>query len=101
MLEYVHMRGEMNSNRYEISFRLKISFGVQSALYLCSDELRRNEIQDGMDFISVILTEMKFQTGMRFSCEQNLPKLKWVSVDSSDIAFNAHVCLMRIVGMDS
>ena len=25
VLEYVHMRGEMNSNRYEISFRLKIS----------------------------------------------------------------------------
>ena len=24
-LEYVHIRGEMNSNRYEISFRLKIS----------------------------------------------------------------------------
>ena len=24
-LEYVHMRGEMNSNRYEISIRLKIS----------------------------------------------------------------------------
>ena len=24
-LEYVHMRGEMNSNRHEISFRLKIS----------------------------------------------------------------------------
>ena len=25
VLEYVHMRGEMNSNRYETSFRLKIS----------------------------------------------------------------------------
>ena len=25
VLEHVHMRGEMNSNRYETSFRLKIS----------------------------------------------------------------------------
>ena len=49
---------------------------VQSALYLCSHELRRNETQNGMDFISVILIEMKFQTGMRFSCEHNLLEMK-------------------------
>ena len=70
------MRGEINSNRYEISFQLKISVSVQSTFYLCSHELRRNETQNGMDFISVILTEMKFQTGMRFSCEHNLPETK-------------------------
>ena len=68
------MRGELNSNWYEISFRLKIS--LQSALYLCSHELRRNETQNGMDFISVLLTEMKFPTGIRFSREQNLLEMK-------------------------
>ena len=68
------MRGEMNSNRYEISFRFKISVSVQSTFYLCSHELRRNETQNGMDLISVILTDMKFQTDMRFSCEHNLPE---------------------------
>ena len=50
--------------------------GAQLALCLCSHELRQNETQNGMDFISVILTEMKFQTNMRFSCEHNLPKKK-------------------------
>ena len=75
------MRGEMNSNRHEF----------QSALYLCSHELRRNEPQNGMHFMSAILTEMKFQTGMRFSCEHNLPETKWISADSLDVAFNAHV----------
>ena len=54
----------------------KSHFGVQSALFLHSHELRRNETQNGMDFILVILTEMKFQTGMRFSCKHNLPETK-------------------------
>ena len=54
-------------------FGWKSHFGVQSAPYLCSHELRQNEIQNGMDFISVILNKVKFRTGMRFSCEQNLP----------------------------
>ena len=53
-----------------------------------------------MDFISFILTGMKFQTGMRFSCEQKLPVAKWVSAYSLDIAFNARVRLKLIVGMD-
>ena len=59
------MRDEMNSNRYP-----------NSALYLCSDELRQNETQIGMNFISIILIEIKFQTGIRFSYEQNLLKAK-------------------------
>ena len=74
-------------------FGWKAHFGVQSALYMCSHELRWNETQNDMDFISVILTEMKFQTGMRFSCEHNLPEKKWISADSLDIAFDAHVRL--------
>ena len=59
------MRDEMNSNRYP-----------NSALYLCSHELRQNETQIGMNFISIILIEIKFQTGIRFSYEQNLLKAK-------------------------
>ena len=49
-----------------------------------------------MDFILVILTKIKFQTGMRFSREQNLPEVKLLL----DIAFNAHVHLKLIAGMD-
>ena len=29
-----------------------------------------------MDFVLVTLAEMKFQTGMRYSCEHNLPETK-------------------------
>ena len=74
-------------------FAWKSYFGVQSALYLCSHELRWNETQNGMDFISVILNEMKFQASMRFSCEHNLPEIKWISADSLDVAFDVHVNL--------
>ena len=90
-LEYVHTR---------FHFGWKSHFGVQSAFCLCSHELRQNETQNGMDFISVILTQMKFQTGMRFSCEHNLPEKKWISANSLDIAFNAHVRLKLNAGMD-
>ena len=81
-------------------FCKKSHFGVQSAHYFCSHELRLNETQNGMDFISVILTEMKFQTGMRFSCEHNLPEKKWISADSLDVAYNAHVRLKLSAGVD-
>ena len=82
-------------------FDWKSDFGVQSALYLWSHEFRRNKTQTSMDFISVILTEMKFQTDIRFSCEHNLPEAKWVSADSFDIAFNAHERLKLIAGVIS
>ena len=81
-------------------FGWKPHVGVQSSLYLSSPELRRNETQNGMDFISVILTEIKFQTGMRFSCENNSLETKWISADSLDVAFNARVRLKLIAGMD-
>ena len=76
---------------------------VFSQLFTCvrSHESRWNETQTGMDFISVILTEIKFQTGMRFSCEQNLRETKWISADSLDIAFSAHVRLKLIAGVIS
>ena len=82
-----------------LHFSWKSHFCVQSALYLYSYELRRNETQNGMDFISVILTEVKFQAGMRFSCEYNLPETKWISAGSLDVAFNAHVRLKLSTGM--
>ena len=82
-------------------FGWKFHFCVQSALYLYSHELRRNETQNGIDFISVILTEMKFhvnrtcfhaglksQTGMssfRLSYKRTLnmlPKTSFTSIDS-------------------
>ena len=87
------MRGEINSNRLEISFRWKILLqcSVCSLLVFTWNEGKWNE--SGMDFISVILTEMKFQAGMRFSSEKNLPKTKWISADSLDIVLNAHVRL--------
>ena len=44
------------------------------------------------------MNEMKFQTGMRFPCEQNLPEAKWISTDSLDIAFNARVRLKLTAG---
>ena len=54
-----------------------------------------------MGFILVILTKMKFQTGMILSCEHNLPETKWISVDSLGIAFNTHVRLKLIAGIIS
>ena len=81
-------------------FVWKSHFGVRSSLYFCSYELRRNETQNGIDVISVILTKMKFQTGIRFSSEHNLPETKWVSADSLDVVFNVHLHLKLNAGMD-
>ena len=52
-----------------------------------------------MDFISVILTEIKFQTGMRCSYEHNLPETKSISTDSLDVVFKAHACLKLNAGI--
>ena len=46
-----------------------------------------------MDFIVFNFTEIKFQTGMRFSREQNLPEAKLLSADRLHIALNVHVRL--------
>ena len=81
-------------------FGWKSHFGVLPALYLCSHKLRWNETQNGMDFIWVILTERKFQTSMRFACEQNLPKMKCVNAELLDISFDSCVHLKLSVGMD-
>ena len=50
-----------------------------------------------MNFISVILSEMEFQTGMRFSCEENLPEAKRISADSLDIKFNMYIYIIIIL----
>ena len=42
-------------------FGWKSHFSVQWALYFCSHELSRNETQNSMDFISVILTKWNFK----------------------------------------
>ena len=68
------MRGEMNSAGMRFYFSRKSHFGVQSAHHLCSHKLSRNETQTGMNFISVILTEMDFPTGMRFHVKKKYPK---------------------------
>ena len=62
--------------------------------------MRRNETQTVIDFLSVILGQMEFQTSIGFSCEQNLPKAKLISATLLDIAFNAHVRLELIASMD-
>ena len=70
-------------------------------LVLCSIE--RNETQTGMkagmEFISGLLTEMKFKTGIRFSYVQILLEIKWVSADSLGIAFYSLVRLKLIASV--
>ena len=89
------MRGDVNSNGMRFHFGWKSHFGVQSALYLCSHELRQSETQNGMDFLCHF-----HLTGLRFSCEHNLTETKWISADSLDVGFNARVRLKLIAGMD-
>ena len=76
----------MNSNRYEILFRLKISLwcSVSSLLVFTGTESKWNSKRYG--FILVILTEIKFKNGMRFSCEHNLSETEWISADPLDVA---------------
>ena len=70
--------------RFHFGWKYSIWCSVSSLLVFT---WMQYETQTGMDFISVILTEMKFQTDMRFSCEQNLPEAKWISSASLDIAY--------------
>ena len=87
------MRSKMNSNRYKISFRLKILLQCWVSSLLVFTWIEAKWIQNGLDFIPVILTEMKFQTSMRFLCEHNLPQTNWISADSFHVASTAHVRL--------
>ena len=107
------MRGEINSNLYEVSFWLKISLCSVSYLLVFTwieakwnsnryglniGHFDRNEIPNRHEiFVWPIFT----QSEVRFSCDQYLPKVKWVSADSLDIAFNAHERLKLIAGVIS
>ena len=90
----------MNSNRYGISFRLKISLqcSVSSLLVFTWAEAKWNSKRYGLHIGH--FDQNEFQTGIRFSCEHNLPKAKWISADSLDVAINAHVRLKVNAGMD-
>ena len=87
----------MNSNRHGILFRLKISFrcSVSSLVFFKWIEAKWNS--NRCRFHICHFTRMKFWIGMRFSFEQNLPKLIWINADSLDIAFNVHARLKLIV----
>ena len=62
---------EVNSNRFEISLRGKIShFGVRQLHYLYSHEFRRSETHLGANFTLVNLTKVKFKTAMSFPFKQ-------------------------------
>ena len=71
---------------------------------------RRNNLKPAGDFIRLkislrcsvsYLLVFKFPIGMAFSCEQDLPKANWISADSLDIRFNAHVRLKSIASATS
>ena len=99
-LKYVHMRGEINSNRYEISFRLKISiwWPVSSLLVFTWIEVKWDSKWYGFHICNFDQNEI--WTGMRFSCEHNLPKAIWITADSLVVAFTVHVRLKVNAGMD-
>ena len=80
-LEYVHMRGEINSNPREISFQLKISLlcSVSSLLVFIWIEVKWNSKWYG------------FHIGHFDQNENSLPGTKWISADLLDVALNAHV----------
>ena len=73
----------MNSNQTGLKFHFgwKSHFGVQSALYWCSHELRRSETQTGMDFITVILTKIALRVLLnkiitsKFLCIETVTKI--------------------------
>ena len=77
-----------------IWLKISLRFSVSSLFVFTWIEAKWNSKRYGFHIVN--LTEMKFQTGMRFSCEHNLPETKWISADSLDIAFNAHVRLKLI-----
>ena len=61
---------------------------------VCSYE-RQNETQTSVDFILLVLAEMTFQTGMRFSCEKKITRSERNKhrLVATHIAFNAHMRL--------
>ena len=68
MLEYVYMRPEVNSNRFEL--RDKISLLCEVTSYQRSHDFGRSETHFGANFTSAKLTEVKLQTAVSFPCKQ-------------------------------
>ena len=95
------MRGEMNSNRYQISFRLKISlrWAAISLFVLTWIEVKWNSDQNG--FLINNFDRNEISNWHKILCEHNLPEAKWISANALDIAFNAHVRLKLIAGVIS
>ena len=57
---------------------------------MCSHELRRNETQNGIDFIRSFWPTWDFKLAWDFRVKNILPETKWIRGDSLDIAFDAH-----------
>ena len=92
----IHMRGEMNLNRYEVSFRLAVSFRCSvSSLHVCTwIEAKWNS--DRYGFHICHLDRNEISNWHAVFMWKNLPETKWISVNSLDIAFNEHVRLKLI-----
>ena len=81
----------MNSNRYEISLWLKISLRFW---------VRWNKTQKRYGFHIGHFDRNEISNWHEIFIEYNLPHTKWISADSLDVAFNAHVRLKLNAGMD-
>ena len=96
----VHMRGKMNSNQYEISFRLKISLQCSVSFLLVFTWIEAKYNSKRYGFHVGHFDRNEISNRHEASCEHNLPKTKWISAGSLDVAFNAHVRLKLNAGMD-
>ena len=67
------MRPEVNSNRSDFK---KIQFGLLITLLYCLHNFARSETHFTLEVTSVQMTELKSQTGVRFSCKQSDTEVK-------------------------
>ena len=97
---HFHMRGEMNSNRYKISFRLKILLRSSFSSLLVFTWIEAKWNSKRYEFHIILLDRNEISNRLEILCEHNLPQTKWISADSLDVAFNTHVRLKLNAGMD-
>ena len=69
VLEHVYMGPEVNSNRFEISLRDRISLRCEVTSLSVSHAFGWSEIHFGANFTSVKLTKVRFQTAVSFPCK--------------------------------
>ena len=93
------MRGEMNWNCYEISFRLKISLRclVNFLFVFAWIESKWNSKRY---VFHIGHFDNEISNWHEIFMWTEFPKTKWISADPLDIAFNVHVRLKLIAGMD-